>query len=233
LSQTNPSHFLVCDFETTNKEALLGEILTGHFIYLDQNLNPIDQYEFRAKPRIWDQGADEASKIHGISSFDTITFPEFNQAYSNLWSWLSSLENSYFVAHANRKIFGKFTTYDYAILNLMLFDFGKSFEFGLKFRRENIISTHSLAKFLSLPCGYDLKSIATYYGLSFLHHNAKDDCIVTNEIFKKMVTRVEIDKFLMSENQTKQRSEDDTSTSTTQRRTKKIQRNSSRGVWTT
>jgi len=205
LSQANKS-FLVCDLETTNREAIRSEIISGHFMYLDHDLNIVDQYEFKSKPELWDNESEQASKIHLISYDDAMQFPDKEQAYNDLCQWLSTLRAGHFVAHGNRKIFGKFSTYDYSALIVGLFDTNYYFEFIAKFRPKDIISTHSLAKYLSLPSKYDLKSLAEYYKLGeFDHHDAKSDCVICYELLKNMLPQIDLNEFLESEYQTKER----------------------------
>jgi len=209
LSQANKS-FLVCDLETTNREAIRSEIISGHFMYLDHGLNIVDQYEFKSRPELWDNEAEQASKIHLISYDDAMQFPDKEQAYNDLCQWLSTLNAGHFVAHGNRKIFGKFSTYDYSALIVGLFDANYYFEFIAKFRPKDIISTHSLAKYLNLPSKYDLKSLAEYFKLGeFDHHDAKSDCLICYELLKRMLPEVDLVDFFESEYYTKERSEND------------------------
>lgn len=215
--------FLVCDLETTNREAIKSEIITGFFLYLDSSLNIIDQYEFRAMPELWDKAAEEASLIHGITQRDVMSYPRKKKAYADLCEWLSTLEAGHFVAHGNRRIFGKFSTYDYSALITNLLDHDYYFEFSSKFRPKDIISTHSLAKHLSIDGKHDLKSLAHQFGLSeFDHHDAKSDCMICYELLKKMLPRVDLKEFLEQEYYQTQRSEHDPKPRKTKKSARKI-----------
>lgn len=217
-------NFLVCDLETTNKNPMMAEIITGHFLYLDDSLNIVDQYEFKTKPQLWDKSAEETSQIHGITYHDCQSFPHSHTAYPPLIDWLNSLKQSHFVCHAKRRIFGKFSSYDYTVLNLMMLDHGWLFEFGAKFRRHNIISTHSLASYLKAPAPYGLKALAETYKLpAFEHHDAKADCLTCYELLKKMLPQIDLNEFLEFENN-KTGSKDASSNGKTKNKTRAIQR---------
>lgn len=194
-------NLLVCDLETTNKDPMMAEIITGHFLYLDESLNIVDEYSFKCRPMLWNKDADDASLIHGITYHDCQSFPHSHTAYPPLIDWLNSLNQSHFVCHAKRRIFGKFSSYDYAILNLMMLDHDWLYEFGAKFHRKKIISTHSLATYLKAPSPYGLKALAETYKLpSFEHHDAKADCLTCYELLKIMLPQVNIEEFLEDEN---------------------------------
>jgi DNA polymerase III epsilon subunit-like protein len=217
--------FLVCDLETTNKEPLKAEIVTGHFLYLDQSLNVLDEYSFKCRPELWDKAAEEASEIHGISFHDCQSFPSPHEAYPALIDWLKSLNESYFVCHARRRLFGKFYSFDYTVLNLMMLDHGWHFEFGAMFPRKKIISTHSLASYLKAPTPYGLKALAETFKLpAFEHHDAKADCLTCYELLKRMLPQVNIPEFLEWENY-KQWSENVTSDKSAKIKPKSSKRN--------
>jgi DNA polymerase III epsilon subunit-like protein len=190
----------VCDLETTHKEPSKAEIISGYFMYLDSSLNVIDQYEFKCQPELWDKNAEDASQIHGITYYEAMGFEKKYEAYSGLCHWLSRLGSGHFVAHGNRRIFGKFYTFDYAALVCNLLDAGYYFEFTAKFMSKDIISTHSLAKSLNIASKYDLKSLAQYFNLGeFDHHDAKSDCVICYELLKKMMPQVDLKEFLEQE----------------------------------
>jgi len=193
--------FLVVDIEATNRNPLNAQILSGHFLYLDLSFNIIDQYSLKSKPQSWDSEAEEASSIHGIKLVDTILYPEFSEAMENLLSWLGKLEPSYFVCHANRKIFGKFSSYDYAVLVSNLLYLGKHYDLYRACPSSHIISTHSLAKYLSLSCDYDLKSLCSFYKYDLSnHHEAEADTYACLHLLKSMLPEVNLEEFFEVEN---------------------------------
>ncbi len=194
-------HFLVCDVEATDKVSTLAQLITGHFLFLDNELNIIKEYELKAKPRLWDRAAQDSALIHGIGYDQAKHFPDHARAMKDLSDWLETLPVCHFVAHANRTIFGKFSTYDYSVLTSNLFEYNLQYILYQKAPRKKIISTHSLAKYLKLPCSYDLKSLSQYLGLnSFQHHDAKADTVVTYEILKILIKEIDLEEFFDKEN---------------------------------
>lgn len=195
-------HYLIVDLETTDKLPGSAQILTGFFILVDKNLKVIDTYDLKAAPRLWDKAAQDSTLIHGITYDVAKTFPSHILAMKNLSHWLLKLPTCHFVAHANRTIFGRFSTFDYAVLNFNLFDYGYQFIFYNRCPVKSIISTHSLAKYLSLGCNLDLKSLSDYFKLpAFSHHDAEADAKKCLEIFKRLMsTGVDVEAFLNQEN---------------------------------
>lgn len=190
------NRYLIVDLEATGPNPSSAEILTGSFLYCDEELNIQDVYELEVRPRVWDKEAEEAVAIHGITHAQAMRFTPFPQAITDLSSWLDTLAPAHFVAHANRKIFGKFTTYDYALLNTSLFDLNFQWSLYRAAPVRYLISTHSLAKYLSLPCEHNLKAIAQHLGVeAFKHHDAKDDAIACYEILKVLLPRVSLEDF--------------------------------------
>jgi DNA polymerase III epsilon subunit-like protein len=215
--------FLVCDLETTHREPSKAEIISGHFMYLDSSLAIIEEYEFKSQVELWDKNAQEASQIHGITYQDMLSFPAKYQAMDDLCNWLSTLKAGHFVAHGNRKIFGKFYTFDYSALCCNLLDADYYFEFSSKFRPKDIISTHSLAKALSIASKYDLKSLSQYFKLSdFNHHDAKSDCVICYELLKKMIPQIDLKEFFEAEYYNTKELSNDSKPRKTKKRSSKI-----------
>lgn len=196
-----PNHFLICDVEATSARPLNAQLLTGHFLLCDSDLDIIDSYSLLARPRVWDKEADEAEAMHGISYAEALHFPEFNKAMLDLKLWLDKLPECHFVAHANRTIFGSFSTYDYAVLTSNLFYTNAHYSLYRACPRRLIISTHSLAKYVGLNCSLDLKSLTQYLGIALdNHHDSRADTVACYEVFKRLINRVDIKEFLEREN---------------------------------
>lgn len=194
-------YFLVVDVEATDKIPTHAQLLTGHFLLVDKDFDIVDRYDLKVRPRLWDKAAEDAQLIHGIGLDKAKHFPEFQEALTEFHSWLSTLPVCHFVAHANRTIFGRFSTYDYAVLTANLFDLNFHWQLYSKCPRKYILSTHSIAKYLKLPCAYDLKSIAQYLGLGgFNHHEAEADTLVCYEILKRLYPQIGVREFLDYEN---------------------------------
>jgi len=196
-----PSHYLIVDVEATDKVSTLAQLITGHFLLADKNFNIIEEYELKARPELWDNAAQESYAIHGIGYDTAKHFPAHREAIQDLNAWLEDLPICHFAAHANRTIFGKFSTYDYSVLTCNLFHYSMQYSLYRSCPRKHIISTHSLAKYLRLSCNYDLKSIAQYLGLNnFKHHDAKADTVVCFEILKLLLPKVDLEEFFNKEN---------------------------------
>jgi DNA polymerase III epsilon subunit-like protein len=126
-----------------------------------------------------------------------LLWDSFDDGMNSLNSWLNTLSPSHFVCHANRKIFGKFSSYDYGVLLSNLNYLGLHFNLYKVCPSRDIISTHSLAKFTELSCSLDLKSLCSYYNINLSnHHDAKSDTIACMELLKKMLPDIDIEDFL-------------------------------------
>lgn len=194
-------HYLIVDLETTDRVSLNAQIISGYFLLVDKNLKIIKEYDLKARPMVWDKQAEDSVAIHGIGYDQAKSFPIHRQAMEDLYKWLVTLPTCHFVAHANRTIYGKFTTYDYAVLTSNLFYYSYHFMLYSRCPTKSIISTHSLAKYSNLGCNYDLKNLSSYLGLNdFDHHNAKADTLVCYEIFKRLIKEVDLEDFLNKEN---------------------------------
>lgn len=194
-------HYLVVDLETTDRISLNAQLITGYFLLCDKNFKIIDRYELKARPMKWDSFAEDSVKIHGITWDTAKDFPDHKKAMEDLYKWFVRLPTCHFVAHANRTIFGKFTTYDYAVLTSNLFYYSYHFMLYSRCPTKSIISTHSLAKYSKLSCNYDLKSLADYLGIKGLnHHDAKSDTLVCYEILKLLIKNIDLEEFFNKEN---------------------------------
>jgi DNA polymerase III epsilon subunit-like protein len=190
------NNFLVVDLEATGPNTMSAELLTGSMLYLNDKLEEIGSYSFTCRPRYWGKEADEAVAIHGISYAEAQLFTPWQEAIAGVAGWLSTLPPCHFVAHANRKIFGGFSTYDYALLSTHLFDLNFQWELYRACPRQYIISTHSLASYLNLPCERNLKALAEYLGVdAFKHHDARAETMACYQILKKLLPQVELESF--------------------------------------
>src|SRR5574343_10259 len=187
--------YYFADVEATSVYPVTAELLTADFIKCDSKLNVIEERGFKFKPRQWSRDAEEAVRIHGITRDQAMQFPAHEQSSREMMNWLlQDKERSYLVCHVNR-IANR--TYDAIILRMIALDYGYYFDFGIKFRESDYISTHSLAKYAKVSCALDLASLAKYFGIKQTgHHTSKDDVRVCYEIFKKLVQIVDINDFL-------------------------------------
>jgi DNA polymerase III epsilon subunit-like protein len=200
-----PNNYLVVDLEYTNKVPLLAELLTGHFLLVDESLHIVDEYSLQVKPRIWDDEADKAAEIHNIGYDKAKHFPEFSKAMGDFKDWLADIPKCFWVSHSNRTIFraaGNLSTNDYQVLATSLFDLNSAhYVLYSKCPTRYILSTHSMASYLKLPCSLDLEGIVNHYKIgSFKHHDAREDTLVTYKIFKNLIANINVEEFLDYEN---------------------------------
>ena len=217
--------FIVVDLECTDKIISNAQILTGCFLHCDQDLNVIDRFDLQARPQIWDKSADFSTSIHGISRELAMSFPVWKKSGAKLVQWMKSKPKSYFVCHSNRTIFGKFYTYDYAVLKTQLFDLGLHWDLYRTCPERMIISTHSIAKHIShqmdLGSSLDLKSLSDKLGLKLKnHHNAESDALMCLEILKRLLPHTDLEEFFNKEYFKLQGDNDDTSRINQSRKTK-------------
>jgi DNA polymerase III epsilon subunit-like protein len=225
--------FIVVDLETTSREPSGASILTGCFLHCDSDLNIIDRLDIKSKYRLWNVEAEQASAIHGISEQEARKFPLWSEVGQRLSDWLDIKPISHFVCHSNRTIFGKFHTYDYAVLKYNLFDLNLHWNLYRTCPEWMILSTHSLAKHLAIELGLgrelNLKSLSTSLGLKeFDHHDASADALKALEILKILLPRTDVRKFLDKEYFKLQENENETERSSpkNQRRSRKFSLNS-------
>lgn len=186
--------FVVFDLETTSKFPLNAEILTADFIALKQDLIEIDSASFNFRPRIWNRDAEEAVAIHGITREMAYNFNPYHDEIRRLFNWLLQYRG-YLVAHNNRQFN---SSYDQCILRSHALDNGFYFELGQHFRERHYLSTHSLAKYLNIGTeNYRLDTLCKYFCIKQkAHHTSEDDARVTVQLFKKLISQVDINKFL-------------------------------------
>lgn len=193
--------FLVVDVETTNKNPSLCEIIEAAAIAYDSDTKEEFVFHKMFNARRWDREAEEASLIHGIKKDQLVALPYFTNDGNPLLDFIRDNidDGSFFCCHSHRKIFGKFSSYDYTAIRVGLFP--NHFDLYKKLPTGNIISTHSLAKYLDVPGKLDLSSLAQYFNLKkFNHHSAMDDAEVCLELLKIMLPKVDLMKFLEEEN---------------------------------
>lgn len=170
-----------------------AEIITMAAIRLDANYNVVSARDWKIRPRIWRNEYESSVKIHGIDREQSLVFDRFESVFYDICSYLFEVDNQVFVCHANRI---RNITYDYACLKYKMLDVGRLFDFYKALPENKIISTHSLAKYLSIPCELNLKSLASHLDLDdFSHHDVVDDTNTCKNIFIKLHPQVDEDKF--------------------------------------
>jgi DNA polymerase III epsilon subunit-like protein len=177
------------DLETTDKIPCQSEILTGHFKTIEwgkEDARLTDQLSITAKPNVYLQ---ESYSIHGISEHEASTFEPKRTALAKILSYLKKHNDGLFCCHANALTFGSYGYFDWQVIRLETFyESDRAYFWWYEnFRNSRVISTHTLAKrFLHLD-NYKLDTVATFYGHTFKHHSAEEDCDATIHIFKRLL----------------------------------------------
>jgi DNA polymerase III epsilon subunit-like protein len=176
---------VIFDLETTGTNVFDAEIITGHFIYVDKNLQTRSEFTLQCNPSKWSY---EAEKIHGITKEQASKYKKFSEVYLDLLNWLEAYDVKEAWMHTNAKMFGKLTYFDHAILRLRMGDMGDVPYFLIEKLRP--YSTHSLAKVLQNHFnfeGFSLDLICKRLGIELKHHDAKSDALACLEIIKQLL----------------------------------------------
>lgn len=113
----NHSKFLVFDLECNDRDVTNAEIIDGAFCVTDSKFNIIDTHRMLSQVDKW---SDEAQKVHGISYVDTLAYPTKQEAYNELFKFLSKHKPYTPVVYSNPNNFGFFYHYDIAVLKMQL-----------------------------------------------------------------------------------------------------------------
>ena len=173
------------DFESTGTNVFEAEIITGHFIHLDESFEVVSTYMIECCPKTWSY---EAEKVHGITKEQASKYKKFYQVYPSLIKWMKSTKANELWCYSNSKMYGKIAPYDYALLRLSLFGLDDEAYFyvnGLK-----PYSVHSLVKVLQDRFtleSYSLDNVCKQLGIELSHHDAVSDCLATVQIIKQLL----------------------------------------------
>lgn len=192
--------FYTCDLETTGTNPLCSEMVEFYMSH-HQGRSLVGELHLKIKPRIWDKQADESVKFHGITREMAMTGTPWAEAMKMIWGFLPE-EPSYFICHANRRMFGRQGCFDYQVLSSQFFDAGFDFYcfFQKIFPPRKIISTHSMAKMLMGSSKNDLKEVTTALGINLKdHHTAKNDAEAAWKIFQKLRKKIDLEKFCLED----------------------------------
>ena len=176
---------MVVDFESTGTNVFEAEIITGHFIHLDQSFEVVSTYTIECCPKIWSY---EAEKVHGITKEQASKYKKFGKVYPDLIKWMKSTGSRELWCYSNSKMYGKIAPYDYALLRLSLFGLDCEAYFYVNGLRP--YSAHSLLKVLQdrfTPESYSLDNVCKQLGIELSHHDAVSDCVATVQIIKQLL----------------------------------------------
>ena len=168
--------FCVVDIESTGRLPMSCEPLVIAAIKLDENLEATDSVVYRMRPTLWDNFADDAARVHGISKEVAMSYPPKSAGLEDFLAWVGTPHT--FVCHANKHA-GRFAAFDYAALQVQYLDNflagGKAdhFQFARLFR--HVLSTHTLAMATMQLDGYSLDKVCRHIGFDLKHHDAVSD----------------------------------------------------------
>jgi len=176
---------IIVDLETTSLNVFEAEILTGHFIHVDENFNIISEREIKCCPFKWSY---EAEAVHGITQKQASKYRKFGEVYEDLINWIALSGAKEFWCHTNSKMYGKLVPYDYAIMRINMLNMG-DYPYHM-INKLKPYSTHSLAKVLQGRFtfeGFSLDNICKQLGIKLNHHDAKSDAHACLEIIKQLL----------------------------------------------
>jgi DNA polymerase III epsilon subunit-like protein len=174
------------DLETTDKNPVGAEILTGFFKVIE-NERIIDSYDLKIKPDLF---KEEAFAIHGISKREAESFPSREFALRELYQFLKKHSDSYFCCHANATLFGRSGHYDWTVLGTNFAFLSDSAYFHFNSLKIKVISTHTMAKKLVKIDGYSLENLARYFNYEYQAHDAKNDVEAMIHVFEQLTAKL-------------------------------------------
>ncbi|MBE9542538.1 MAG: hypothetical protein IMF01_09485 [Proteobacteria bacterium] len=177
---------IACDTEFTSFDKIGGDLLSAAFVEILDDYTLGRDACFYSRPRGTKYFTENAQKIHGISYFKAIEFPEPRDACLSILQWYKPLIDKFpidFVNHANGALDLKWV--DQLMRNNDLIDSWQQVHNGAE-----VINTIKMAKtyldFLKpsktinpvshKPYGkHSLINIADYYDIDLTHHDALSD----------------------------------------------------------
>lgn len=181
-----PEFLTFFDLETTDKNPNACEILTGYFKTVHvASKQPIDDLYITSRPEKYLKASYE---IHGISFGEAMNFENKWVAFKKILNYLIKHDVT-LCCHAAWEMFGKAGYFDWQVIKLQAFHQSpETFNwFNQKFRDRKVISTHTMAKEkLTLP-NYSLKSISDYYGFNYKPHDCREDALVMEKNFYRLI----------------------------------------------
>lgn len=179
------------DLETTSANPNTAEILTAYLsTRSSDDFRLIESLYLTFRP---DKYLDDSYKIHKITRDQCALFDDKWDSYRRLLEYLRKYGSGLFCCHANHLIFGSYGYFDRQVIEQVAFTYTNETQKPTYywFQKQNFrfISTHTIAKKeIEIP-NYSLDNVYQYFfGDKFDdHHDAKEDVIATEKIFRKMI----------------------------------------------
>lgn len=169
------------DIECTSFDKVGGDILSIGLVEILEDLTIGREAEFFSRPTSAKYFSEGAQKIHGISYFKAMTFPERRQSCIQILHWLKPLMSSFplpFIYHGNAGFDHGWLKWHFTKEELEQ-SWYKAFPEGmvestLKMARDNL---KQLEK-------HDLKTLSEFYGIpTDEHHSALPDARACAQIY--------------------------------------------------
>ena len=174
------------DLETTDKNPVGAEILTGFFKVVE-NDRSIDLFDLKVKPDVW---KEDAAKIHKITRTQAESFPSREYALRRLYSFIKKHSDAYFCCHANANLYGRSGHFDWTVLSSNFAFLSPEAYYALNELRVRVVSTHTMAKKLLKTDSYSLESLANYFGYQYAAHDAQNDVEAMIHVFKQLTQKL-------------------------------------------
>lgn len=176
------------DIETSGLRPWQSEIITSYFIVTDDNLEVVDEREFRFKPTEKFQWSSEAAAVHGYSWRDAQLFPDKAKSTSSLCDWLKSHGTNFsYVCHA-LPFASRVDLFDYQHLFAHFWCQDRREDFHLLFPEEKVRSTVIKSKKQAQQkWGIENQKLDTWakrLGFVLRHHNAESDTRACLQVYK-------------------------------------------------
>lgn len=200
--------FLIFDCETTDKNPFNAEIIEAAFCVTDDNFNIIDIHIMQSQTDNWSESAE---LIHGISYAKMQSFPKKDEAYKDLFKFLSKHKSYTPVVYSNPNAYieesktSLYAHFDIAVikkeLNIMYnnhvlfyqYFSDKIYSPYLKIKELHKNNVINIAKHKNLA-QFSLENVVlNTLGKSYNAHNAFDDTKILIDLCK-YIARIEYEQ---------------------------------------
>lgn len=178
--------YAICDLESTGFCPMRNDILTLGCILADDDLNIVDQREFKTRPINWDYWGEDAEKIHGITREESRDYPVSGVACRDFINYVP--DDSTFVCHANPRK-SSVDLFDYMFIFHWCYVNECHFELYRRLPQDKIISTIERRR-EDARMKYEIKDqkLSTWMDRlnidKSLHHSSLFDAYVCLEVLK-------------------------------------------------
>ena len=171
---------LAIDTEFTSFDKIAGDLIVIGLVEILEDYTLGREQVFYSRPRSPKYYTEGAQKVHGISYFKAVKFPEPRKACIDILKWLAPLKEQFpltVVNHANGAL-------DFKWLEQLMRNNDLDTSFWRAFNEELVINTIKMAKenLVGLK-NNKLNTIAEHYMIELNHHEALSDARACAEIY--------------------------------------------------